>query len=652
MPITTPTSTLTPAPAPALNLNQALNSGGLTLSPQPANGATPPPAPKTPNPAPVPTLSFLDGSSYNAKTGKQVNPPSVMTAKDAINNLTNQKAGLDQAVQAQAQQTQNIAAQQALAQATPAPAPAPAPAATADDLDKIINGEAGQQGAQKANDAIAAVQGQADAAFQNFQSQIQQILTGTFPLTPAQQAQIQATQNSFAQLKAQQDLANKNFEGMAKLSELPGVAPIINLGIIKNVVDEGVTKIANIDNQASKAVADLQQGFMNQDYTMINDAYSQASKLFADKTSAIQQMNDNVRNATNDALAIHKQQMDEAQQQLQNQQAAIQFAATNGITAPFYLVGNTAIDTKTGLPVTLAQYQQATGQQVGLPESQTDFSQIQHIADPAVVKLKNDYPDAGILLTDTPDQAEAKLANSALYRKAVYIAPSPYSRGTAGVSTVLDNKGNPVQVPSSVAPYYNTTSSGVGYVDATALQGTAAQKKQIIDDATASGLQVITNKNEAADLTNIKDANAKLDTIANIVGSVAQPSALARDLGGYGITKFEQIGQIDPTIASSGILTSAGLDIFKAISGLQGFRGNQTIIKEINNNLPSPTDTADVVNTKLNILRQLINDRENALVGGSSSTSNQNTPTIPKGTDGASYGYPGYVSDGTQWVKQ
>jgi hypothetical protein len=26
------------------------------------------------------------------------------------------------------------------------------------------------------------------------------------------------------------------------------------------------------------------------------------------------------------------------------------------------------------------------------------------------------------------------------------------------------------------------------------------------------------------------------------------------------------------------------------------------------------------------------------------------TGAIPKGTDGSSYGYPGYVSDGTQWI--
>ncbi len=206
-------------------------------------------------------------------------------------------------------------------------------------------------------------------------------------------------------------------------------APQINLSLIHNAVSAGIQKISSIDAQASKAVADLQQGFMDKDYTMINDAYTKASDLFAQKTSAITAMNDNVRNATNDALAIHKQQTDEAQRQLDNQKTAIQFAATNGIKKPFYLIGNTAIDTNTGLPVSLSEYQQATGQQVGLPENQTDFSKIQPIADPQVSALSAKYPDAGIVPTDTIAQATAKLQSSPLYHKETYIAPNAYSGG-------------------------------------------------------------------------------------------------------------------------------------------------------------------------------------------------------------------------------
>ncbi len=335
--VTTPTSTLTVAAAPAPAQTQASSrdplpgeqvydfSGGKAT--QAPNPTTPPPAPKTPSAAPVPTYSFLDGSKF-ASSGKQISPPTVVTAKPATQDLSNKQAALDQAVQAQSQQTQNIATQNSTEQsASPAPA---APAATADDLSKIINGEA----ANPANDAIKAVQDQADTAYQDFQSKVQQIQNGTFPLTPAQQAQVNATQASFDQLKNAQTLANQNYEAQVRIAGITSgrnmTAPLINTSIVKAAVDNGISKIANIDSQASKAVADLQQGFMDKDYQMINDAYSAASKLFADKTTAIQEMNDNVRNATNDALAIHKQQFDEQQALMKPLNDVMTLAAQNG----------------------------------------------------------------------------------------------------------------------------------------------------------------------------------------------------------------------------------------------------------------------------------------------------------------------------------
>ncbi len=420
-----PASAPTSTPAPS----RAALPGELAFSFDENNKMTPipnvnnvPPAPKTPiaTPQPSPTYSFLDGSKYSA-SGKQISAPTVVTAKQATTDLTNKELALNQVQQAQATQTQNIANQQATAQATP---PATAPAATADDLNKIING----QGANPANQALQDVQDSADATFASFTQQISQIMNGTFPLTPAQQSQIQATQNSFNELKNAQEIANKNLVGQIRLSGATSgrsmTAPTINTSLVHAAVSAGIQKISALDSQASKAIADLQQGFMDKDYEMINNAYTAASSLFAQKSNTIQEMNTNVRNATNDALALHKQQMDEEQQKLDNQRVAIDFAVKNGINKPFYLVGNTAIDSKTGLPVDLATYQRMTGQQVGLPEDQTDFSQIQHIADPAVLKLQNDYPDAGILPTDSVSEATDKLGNSRIYHKETYIAPT------------------------------------------------------------------------------------------------------------------------------------------------------------------------------------------------------------------------------------
>lgn len=68
-------------------------------------------------------------------------------------------------------------------------------------------------------------------------------------------------------------------------------------------------------------------------------------------------------------------------------------------------------------------------------------------------------------------------------------------------------------------------------------------------------------------------------------------------------------------------------------------------------------DTFKDGNNKLNRTLQLLNQAVASYIPGDKGVpllnvnGTPNTQSIPKGTDGASYGFPGYVSDGSQWVK-
>src|SRR5262249_17342039 len=53
--------------------------------------------------------------------------------------------------------------------------------------------------------------------------------------------------------------------------------------------------------------------------------------------------------------------------------------------------------------------------------------------------------------------------------------------GSGGTVNVTDNSGRPINIPASVAPYYNTSSSGVGYADLSNVQGTAKEKTAIVN---------------------------------------------------------------------------------------------------------------------------------------------------------------------------
>lgn len=204
-------------------------------------------------------------------------------------------------------------------------------------------------------------------------------------------------------------------------------------------------------------------------------------------------------------------------------------------------------------------------------------------------------------------------------------------RGGAGDTVPVVTNGQTANVPIDVVPYYNTSNSGVPYADLSTVQGTATEKAATVAAASAAGIKVITNKNTALDLTNIEDANGKLDTISSIMAGIDQPNVLSRTLGGLGLTKLATMTQSNPQQAASGALQGVGLDILKAISGVQGFRGNSAVVQQITDHLPSIYDTNAVVQQKVAYIRNLIDDRENAILGqqGSNTSASASTSGAP-----------------------
>lgn len=198
--------------------------------------------------------------------------------------------------------------------------------------------------------------------------------------------------------------------------------------------------------------------------------------------------------------------------------------------------------------------------------------------------------------------------------------------------TVTDENGNTLQVPASVAPYVSTSHSGVGYVDVSTLQGTAAEKSAAIQDAQASGLKVITNKDTALDLTNIKDANSKLDTIQTVLSGIDQPNAISRASYGVGATWLARLTQSSPQKSAADTLSSVGTDILKALQGVQGSRMSQAAVANINKELPTVYDTNDVVQQKVTYLQNLLSDREDAILGSRGNNPGATTGTLPNGT--------------------
>lgn len=349
---------------------------------------------------------------------------------------------------------------------------------------------------------------------------------------------------------------------------------------------------------------------------------------------------------------------DQVKQAEQNKQDAItnvlNFAQTYGSNAksaltslygPAYVaeLKNQGIDLDSfsSLPTLAEQKQNTAGSDSGVTSSIVDPT-----TDNAVKQIIAQNPGEWGHAADAID-AKFGEGTSSLYDdelKAVY-------QDGKNVNTVFGASN----IPRIVAPYVSTTASGLQYLDASTLQGTASQKTKIINAAQNAGLKIITNKNTAADLVNIGDAQAKLNTIGSIFSNLAQPTALSRDLAGIGLTWLAAKTESNPQVAAAGALSSVGLDILKAISGIQGFRGNQGAIQQVTDHLPTIYDTKAVAKQKIDYINQLISDRENSILGTPQATPQTKTPAgaggnlqsqvTSKGYDYAKMKADGYSDD-------
>lgn len=137
-------------------------------------------------------------------------------------------------------------------------------------------------------------------AFNQHTEQLQSLANGTFPLTPAQQSQITALQNQYAQLEQQQKTANANYQGGVQVASgragLTQYSPIIAQGQYQQAVSDGITKIQNIESEAASKVAALTDAFQQNDFKLADSLYQDVQKSLQDKQTEL----NNIQKATSD----------------------------------------------------------------------------------------------------------------------------------------------------------------------------------------------------------------------------------------------------------------------------------------------------------------------------------------------------------------
>lgn len=148
---------------------------------------------------------------------------------------------------------------------------------------------------------------QGDTAYKKYQKDMDDIMAGTFELTADEKTQVENVKAMYDQMRAEQVLANANYEGAVLSSEArSGRQEFMNTlsqGIYKQAVERGLAKIRDLESRASNSLIALRDAFKNKRYKAAAAAYDATMKYIAERKSVIT----DIYNATKD---LQKAQVD------------------------------------------------------------------------------------------------------------------------------------------------------------------------------------------------------------------------------------------------------------------------------------------------------------------------------------------------------
>lgn len=171
--------------------------------------------------------------------------------------------------------------------------------------------------------AIGEQSKQDQAAYDTYQSTISKIYSGD--LTPSEQAQIDAIQKKYDQVKELQAISNKSTEGTAtEFGNRLGLnvgSPLQAKGYVDVAINQGLMKIAAIQDLAETKKSEMRDAFMKNKLGLANDSYNAYAKLSERKMQAIKDTQEIASKYESDLrsynLQVQKQKNDDEQLQIQ-----------------------------------------------------------------------------------------------------------------------------------------------------------------------------------------------------------------------------------------------------------------------------------------------------------------------------------------------
>lgn len=430
-------------------------------------------------------------------------------------------------------------------------------------------------------------------------------------LGAATSATIASLQAIYGQRIAMQTQINQAQQASTNTQNIRGGASRYAPGVAGSILtaeeQSGLQKISDIQNELTSKINDANTALQNKQY-----------QTFLDQRTAVDKLKSDYQTTLNGLKKSAQDEYDKLQTNIKATQTQIQTIATdaakNGApasTISAILAAKTINDAisaagnslETSTNADVSGYLFYKNQAISSGQTPESFDAWKSAQD---TEAENKAYGTAFAT------AKGKAAGEAATKGQTTTSPVTASTGSA--------KGIVFSAPASIAPYVGFSANGVKYVDLSNFAGTPTEKNQAVQDAQASGYRVITNKNTALDVQNITDATAKLTDIktafdANNTGDAAQRDSYA--------AAFMWAGkelQTNPAAVGTDVYQDAALDILKAMSGVQGFRGGAAAVDQVKATFPQTGDTQAVVDAKIANLQKMIDDRQTALVGEPSAT--------------------------------
>ncbi len=348
----------------------------------------------------VQTLNFMDQAvDVNPSTGKvfgtrptatNIPAPAVVSSGNAATKTQGNIAGVNNTLSQINQNQQNNQNPPTPSTPTPTTPTTPTPSTTTDNTktsttptDPVLDAYT-----QQLKDSQAA----SDAAFADYKTKTDQLMSGNYPLTSDQQAMISNIQASTDRLVTQQQQINQIQQANLTMSGIRSgrerYTTESNDNGIADAMTKGLSAITDIQNKGLGLIATARQAISDNDWKQLNDSYNQFQKNQTDHTNAIKELITvqqdqektqaaNLKAAQDAQQQAFKNNLDTLNQQLDQQKAQATVNKDLNITAPFFQYPNSSniYDSKTGQEITSDQYKAMGG-------TGGDFKDIQ-VVDPS-----------------------------------------------------------------------------------------------------------------------------------------------------------------------------------------------------------------------------------------------------------------------------